>query len=117
MNTKTCNRCGATDLVWQTSKKGNYYLAIPTPVYGDGGRHIKTIYPAHRCEHHLAQLAQDAENARIEAERAEANAWFIRFEKAFDAGLFTKFGVDIHNIQEVRDWLNSPEGIEATKSL
>ena len=49
--TVTCKRCGRNDLVWRESKAGKWYLTYDEGVAigGEGGRHIKTIRPAHEC--------------------------------------------------------------------
>jgi hypothetical protein len=54
MNSKkivTCNKCGATGLVWATSKAGKFYLteAEATAITGDTGKTIKTLRLAHQC--------------------------------------------------------------------
>jgi len=54
MNSKktiTCNNCGKTNLKWETSKAGNYYLtdAEATSITNANGTVIKTIRPAHQC--------------------------------------------------------------------
>ena len=47
----TCKRCGRNDLQWKQSKAGKWYLTYDEGVgiFGDGGRQIKTLYPAHEC--------------------------------------------------------------------
>ena len=47
----TCKRCGRNDLQWKQSKAGKWYLTYDegAAIFGDGGRHIKTIHPAHEC--------------------------------------------------------------------
>jgi hypothetical protein len=47
----TCKRCGRNDLAWRQSKSGKWYLTYDDGVAigGEGGRHIKTIHPAHEC--------------------------------------------------------------------
>jgi subtilisin-like proprotein convertase family protein len=48
MSYKTCAKCGANDLVWAQSKKGNWYLAVEKKWVGDMGA-IRTYLPAHIC--------------------------------------------------------------------
>lgn len=47
----TCKRCGRNDLAWRQSKAGKWYLTYDegAAIIGEGGRHIKTIHPAHEC--------------------------------------------------------------------
>ena len=47
----TCKKCGRNDLAWKQSKAGKWYLTYDEGVgiFGDGGRQIKTLYPAHEC--------------------------------------------------------------------
>lgn len=47
----TCKRCGQKNLEWAQTKAGKWYL---TPIegkkiYGENGRHIKTLALAHKC--------------------------------------------------------------------
>jgi len=51
MKTTTCNRCGKTNLKWETSKAGKHYLtdAEATSITNTDGKAIKTIRPAHQC--------------------------------------------------------------------
>jgi len=38
-------------LVWRESKAGKWYLTYDegAAIFGEGGRHIKTVHPAHEC--------------------------------------------------------------------
>jgi hypothetical protein len=47
----TCKRCGRNDLQWKQSKAGKWYLTYDegAAIFGDGGKQIKTLYPAHEC--------------------------------------------------------------------
>lgn len=48
MNNINCRYCGR-EVTWATSKAGKRYLAEPTAIFGDDGKKIKEIMPAHRC--------------------------------------------------------------------
>jgi hypothetical protein len=48
MSYKTCAKCGANDLIWAQSKKGNWYLAVEKRWIGDNGA-IRVYLPAHIC--------------------------------------------------------------------
>jgi hypothetical protein len=48
MSYKTCAKCGANDLIWAQSKKGNWYLAVEKKWVGDMGA-VRTYLPAHIC--------------------------------------------------------------------
>jgi hypothetical protein len=63
--TKTCNRCGKGNLVWQQSKNGKWYLtdAEPTPIKGENGRTIKNLRLAHKCEEPQELDERDAQEA------------------------------------------------------
>ncbi len=64
----SCRYCGR-EVEWLTSKAGKKYLAEAAPIYNEDGRHIKTVYPAHRC---TASDEQRAEINRLEEERKAA---------------------------------------------
>jgi hypothetical protein len=57
----TCKRCGRNDLAWRESKAGKWYLtyAEGVGIFGDGGRQIKTLYPAHECLVRNGELEYD----------------------------------------------------------
>lgn len=80
MNSKkivTCNKCGASGLVWHSTKAGKYYLTdqFTTDITNDGGRVIKTIRPAHQCltleeQERVAGFQQAADKAHaLQADR------------------------------------------------
>lgn len=58
MKTTTCKKCGAQNLEWRMSVKGNWYLADPKLVSTNTyGNHI-TIPFAHNCEAVVARNAK-----------------------------------------------------------
>lgn len=64
----SCRYCGR-EVEWLTSRAGKKYLAEAAPIYNEDGRHIKTVYPAHRCE---VSGEQRAVIDQIEADRTTA---------------------------------------------
>lgn len=72
-----CKWCGC-DVQWQYAKSGNKYLAQPCPIYGEDGRRIKTIYPAHDCH------VSDERRAEILQQEQQHNA------AALEAGQIVK---------------------------
>jgi len=44
-----CKRCGAENLIWNQSKKGNWYLADPKPVSTKSAYKFIIIPFAHKC--------------------------------------------------------------------
>lgn len=55
---KACNRCGAGNLIWHHSTRiGRYYLANTQKSRSGDIRYAVPSSP-HRCEDHLARLAQ-----------------------------------------------------------
>jgi hypothetical protein len=79
-STKYCDRCGV-EVFWTTSKAGNRYLAHEAPIYNADGRHIKTVWPAHRCE-----ISPSREQDLIEIQRLRA----IEHAEALAAGKIVK---------------------------
>ncbi len=61
----TCKKCEMTDLVWNETKSGNWYLGIPNRHGFENGNEVVTHIAAHNCKPTAEQLA------RFEAERAE----------------------------------------------
>ena len=62
-----CRYCNA-EVTWRVSKAGNRYLAVQAHIFGDDGRIIKYIYPAHQC---TATPEEKAERNRQLAESKE----------------------------------------------
>lgn len=73
-NEADCRYCGRA-VLWNESKAGKRYLAEPTPIFGEEGNRIKTIYPSHKCpasaEEKQAVDAQIKVNHEAEIERGE----------------------------------------------
>ena len=98
----TCNKCGATGLVWHTTKAGKYYLTDQfTTEIKNGQRVIKTLRLAHQCKSaeeqeiaagfqqaadkaHALEAQRDAITAQIDAlldqegELADADVALVR---------------------------------------
>lgn len=49
MKTTTCKKCGAQNLVWRQSVKGNWYLANPRTITTNTYGNYLTIPFAHKC--------------------------------------------------------------------
>ena len=90
----TCKRCGRNDLAWRQSKSGKWYLTYDegAAIFGEGGRHIKTVHPAHECLVRDGELSEKRADlilrGRItttEEERAEAQAMEDAAKDAFEA--------------------------------
>ncbi len=93
----TCKRCGRNDLQWKQSKAGKWYLTYDegVSICGDGGRAIKTLYPAHEClvrdgalTEQRASLILSGRITTTAAEMAEAQA----MEDADIAAYEAKYG-------------------------
>jgi hypothetical protein len=66
-----CKDCSSL-VMWKVSNNtGKTYLAVEVSIYGETGRHIKTIYPAHKC---VPTLEAQAAHFRRKEAIANANA-------------------------------------------
>jgi hypothetical protein len=90
----TCKRCGRNDLQWWQSKAGKWYLTYDegVSIYGDGGRAIKTLHPAHECLVRDGELTEQRASLILRgritttaAEQAEAQAIDDADNAAFEA--------------------------------
>lgn len=82
----TCKKCEMTDLVWNETKGGSWYLGIPNRHGFENGNEVITHIAAHNCKPTPDQLArfeaerterfavQEAENAKVEKAIAESKA-------------------------------------------
>lgn len=61
----TCKKCEMTNLEWNQTKSGNWYLGIPNRHGFENGNEVITHIAAHNCKPTAEQLA------RFEAEKAE----------------------------------------------
>lgn len=64
-----CKYCGRV-VEWRKNKTGKNYLAEASPIYNENGRHIKTIWPAHRCTVDAAERSAIDEQAKRDKDAA-----------------------------------------------
>lgn len=88
----TCNKCGATGLVWHSTKAGKYYLTDQfTTEITNGQRVIKTLRLAHKCksaeEQEIAAGFQQAAD-QAHALEAQRDAITAQIDELLDAWTF-----------------------------
>jgi hypothetical protein len=76
---KTCQRCGTTGLVWNKSVKGKWYLGTPHVHTFEDGNQVTTHVVAHNCN------PTEEQQAKFEAERAEVIAARAQEQAELDA--------------------------------